>query len=98
MPVQSSYVFEVPSALHILLRVLAYSAGAVISGLGGFHGYRSFRGTPSDREAAEAERLRDEIVFGDDFDKLGQGGGVEGLTSAEHDGALRPVAGKTIKP
>jgi len=94
MPAQLSS-FGVPSTLHLLIRVLAYSAGAAISGLGGFHGYRSFRGIPFGREATEAERLRDELVFGDDFEKLGQESDVQGLSSAKDTGTFRTDAVKT---
>ena len=65
---------HVPSTVSILLKVFSYTAGVLIPTLGGFHGYRYFRGLPlaraESKEGVEAQRLRDEIVFGDDAGKL----------------------------
>jgi len=45
---------------------LTYTVGLLALGLGGYHGSRRVRGAPFQREAAEATRLRDELVFGDE--------------------------------
>ncbi len=55
-----------PSASSFVVRILIYAAGLLLSGLGGYHGYRRLRDVPFGREQAEAERLRDELVFGDE--------------------------------
>jgi len=70
MPPQPHAVFTLPSDFDILVRVLLYAVGTVLSALGGFHGYRGyrrFRGMPFGKET---EQVRDEFVFGDDLDKM----------------------------
>ena len=90
MAPQPNHLFEIPNTFHILLRILRYTAGALLSTWGAYHGYRGYRGVPFGREAAHAELLRDQIVFDDDFDKLRLGHDVESLSSAEAKGVFRP--------
>jgi len=52
----------------MLIHILIYAAGTALTALGGFHGYRYCGGRFSKEE--ETARLRDELVFGDDFDKM----------------------------
>ena len=78
-----------PSAWHIVVRTLGYSAATLISVLGGFHGYRNYCGMPFAKEASRAETLRDEIVFAEDIDRLHLGHDVESLKSAEEAGVFR---------
>jgi len=67
---QSHVFLGLPSDFDILLRILLYAAGTALSALGGFHGYRRFRGVPFSQQEAQADHLRDEFVFGDDLDKM----------------------------
>jgi hypothetical protein len=78
-----------PSAWHIVVRTVAYSAATLISVLGGFHGYRNYCGMPFAKEASRAETLRDEIVFAEDLDRLHLGNDAESLKSAEEAGVFR---------
>jgi hypothetical protein len=88
MPLQPNHLFEVPTAFHMLLRVLVYSTGTLLSTLGGYHGYRSYRGVPFEREAVKAELLRDEIVFDEDFARLKLRHDIDSPTSAEAKGVF----------
>ena len=70
---QPHALVTLPSDFEILVRVLLYAAGTVITAFGGFHGYRGyrrFRGLPFSNEQAKAEQIRDEFVFGDDLDQM----------------------------
>jgi hypothetical protein len=69
---------ELQMGSRIVLKAMVYAAGAAISALGGFHGYRGFRSGPLRREGSAAERLRDELVFGDDAAKLDGGYDIDG--------------------
>src|SRR5580704_5557294 len=73
MPPQPHAVLTLPSEFDLLVRILLYAAGTALSAFGGFHGYRGyrrFRGIPFSDQQAEAERLRDDFVFGDDLAKM----------------------------
>jgi len=76
----ANHLFEIPTAWHIVLRTLMYSAATLLSTLGGIRGYRGYCRMPFEKQAAQAETLRDEIVFGDEFDKLHLAHDVEGET------------------
>jgi hypothetical protein len=95
MPLQPNHLFEVPTAFHILLRVLVYSAGTLLTTLGGYLGYRSYRGVPFEREAAKAELLRDEIVFDEDFAKLKLRHEIDSPSSFEAKGVFLHDPAKT---
>jgi hypothetical protein len=88
MPLQPNHLFEVPTAFHIMVRVLIYTAGTLLTTLGGYHGYRSYRGVPFEREDANAELLRDEIVFEEDFAKLKLRRDIDSPTAAEAKGVF----------
>lgn len=55
-----------PGTVSLVLRILVYAGGMLLSGFGGYHGYRRISGGRFTREQVEAERLRDELVFGDE--------------------------------
>jgi hypothetical protein len=95
MPWQPNHLFEVPSAFHMLLRVLVYTAGTLLTTLGGYRGYRSYRGVSFEREAADAELLRDEVVFEEDFAKLKLRHDVDGPNSDEAEGVFLHDHAKT---
>jgi hypothetical protein len=57
---------QLPSSMEIVLKALLYGAAAGLSALGGFHGYRMIGGNYD----AKSEAIRDQLVFGDDADKL----------------------------
>jgi hypothetical protein len=84
-----SHTVVLPSAWHIVVRTLAYSAATLVSVLGGFHGYRNYCGLPFAKEASRAETLRDEIVFTEDIDRLHLGHDAESLKSREEAGVFR---------
>jgi len=95
MHLQPNHLFEVPTAFHILLRVLLYSAGTLLATLGGYRGYTSYRSVPFEREASRAELLRDEIVFEADFAKLKLRRDIDSPSSAEAKGIFLHEPAKT---
>jgi hypothetical protein len=83
---------EFPSAFGIGLRVLMYTAGVVLSALGGFRAYRGFPGVPLSREEAKAERFRDEMIFGEE-DTAKLDGPRDDAAMDLKDGAAKPASG-----
>ena len=83
-----------PSAWHIMVRTLGYSAATLISVLGGFHGYRNYCGMPFAQAASRTETLRDEIVFAEDIDHMHLGHDVDSLKSGEEAGVFRAGANR----
>jgi hypothetical protein len=69
VPTHAHVFFELPGSLNMLIHILIYAAGTALTALGGFHGYRYCGGRFS-KDEGEAERLRDDFVFGDDLEKM----------------------------
>jgi hypothetical protein len=69
VPTHPHVFFELPGAMNMLIHILIYAGGTALTALGGFHGYR-YCGGRFPKKEAEAERLGDEFVFGDDLDKM----------------------------
>ena len=93
MPTHPHVVIELPSFLSMLMHILIYAAGTALTALGGFHGYRYCGGRFSKQEG-DAERLRDDFVFGDDLDKMYS----EDPTRLDSDEAYKRALGGDIKP
>jgi len=83
MPLELHHTFAVPTAWHILLRTLIYTAATLLGGFGGLRGYRGYRGGRFAKQDACAQTLRDEIVFAEDFDQLHLGDEVETLKKVD---------------
>ena len=90
MPFEPHHVPMLPTAWHIVLRTLMYTAATLLSAFGGLRGYRVYRSNPYLKQDARAQALRDEIVFAEDFDQLHLGDDVEGLKRAEEACVFRP--------
>jgi len=84
----ANHLFEIPTAWHIVLRTLMYSAATLLSTLGGIRGYRGYCRMPFEKQAAQAETLRDEIVFGDDVDQSASGPLLQKYKSGRRSGRL----------
>ena len=84
-----SGTFAVPSAWHIVLRTLMYTAATLLSAFGGLRGYRGYRSSAMAKEDARAQALRDEIVFADDFDRLHLRDDDENAKRVEEAGVFR---------
>jgi len=74
-----------------LVQILMYAStsGLLLFGVRLFFGYRR-RFQSLSQQAAEAERLRDEIVFGDDAKELGVPDDPNPFNSADQDKAGKP--------
>ena len=93
MPTHPHFVIELPGSLNMLIHILTYAAGTALTALGGFHGYR-YCGGRFPKKEAEAERLADEFVFGDDLDKMYN----EDRIRLDSDEAYKRALGGDTKP
>jgi hypothetical protein len=82
--------FAIPTAWHIVLRTLMYTAVTLLGAFGGFRRYRGYRRGSVAKQDPRSQALRDKIVFADDFDQLHLRDDVESLKHAEQAGVFRP--------
>jgi len=92
MTLEPAHAIVIPTAWHIVMRTLMYTAATLLSAFGGLRGYRGYRTNRYVEQDARAQALRDEIIFAEDFDRLHLRDDVEGLQRAEQSGVFRPGA------